>query len=370
MKKLTLTFILCSLGFVIISASRPVEDKFGFKKGTPDIKSISAIAFGSDGLLFLGDSKSATILAVDTKDKVSQPTPVKVDIKNIDQKMAAALGTEVKNIRIKDMAVNPISKKIYFAIENIDGIPLVLILEGEKLQSFSLKDVYYSAASIANVPTEDQKDRGGRSLRESIISDLQVKNGQVLVSGISNKEFSSTFRKITFPFSEKQDQASLEIYHAAHGKYETNSPIKTFTTATLNGKDYLVASYTCTPLVLFPMEQLEAGKHIKGRTVGEFGAGNSPIDMITITKGGSSFLVIANSSRPVMRVKYKNIESYEGSLTEPIKESFSTAGVDFVNLPVTNVIQMDQLDEKTVLILQRKSNGDLDLLTLADWLIS
>jgi hypothetical protein len=38
----------------------------------------------------------------------------------------------------------------------------------------------------------------------------------------------------------------LEIYHAAHGQYETYAPIKTITTAELNGKKYLVASFTCT----------------------------------------------------------------------------------------------------------------------------
>jgi hypothetical protein len=92
--------------------------------------------------------------------------------------------------------------------------------------------------------------------------------------------------------------------------------------------------------------------------------------MITVKKGDNSFLVMANSSRPVMRVKYKNIESYEGSLTEPVKESFSTAGVDFVTLPVVSVLQMDKMDDSKVLVLQRKSNGDLDLSVLNDWMFS
>ena len=104
--------------------------------------------------------------------------------------------------------------------------------------------------------------------------------------------------------------------------------------------------------------------------MGEFGAGNSPIDMITVTSKDNSYLLMANSSRPVMRVNYKKIATYEGSLTEPIKESFSTAGVDFVTLPVVSVLQMDKLDDTKVLILQRKSNGDLDLSTLTDRLFS
>lgn len=131
----------------------------------------------------------------------------------------------------------------------------------------------------------------------------------------------------------------------------------------MNGKKYLVASYTCTPLVLFPLDELKPGTHVKGRTVAEFGAGNSPIDMVTMKKDGNSYLFMANSNRPVMRVSYQNMAAYQGTLTEPIKESYGTAGVSFVNLPTVNVLQMDKLDEGQVVVLQRRANGDLDLWT-------
>lgn len=370
MKKVIYGIAMSTVFILLIAANLSSENSYGMKKGTPGIKSISALAFGPDGILFIGDSKSASVFAIDTKDKTAAVKADNVEIKNIDEKIAASLGTEVKNIKIRDIAVNPLSKKIYCAVENMDGTPVLLKLEGDKIQPVSLKDIQFSTTSIANVPGEDQKDNRGRLLRESVISDLHYADGKVMLSGISNQEFSSTFRTIAFPFTDKQQQSSLEIYHAAHGKYETNSPIRTFTTATLNGKKYLVASYTCTPLVLFPMDELQPGKHVKGRTVGEFGAGNSPIDMITINKGDNSYLVMANTSRPLMRVNYKKIATYEGSLTEPVKESFSTAGVDFVTLPVVSVLQMDKLDDSKVLVLQRQSNGDLNLLTLNDWLFS
>ena len=119
---------------------------------------------------------------------------------------------------------------------------------------------------------EDAKDDRGRSLRTLTITDLGFYKDKVMVTGLSNQEFSSSFRSIPFPFKDSQDQASLEIYHAAHGKYETNSPIKTFTPAVVGDKEYLIASYTCTPLVLFPMAELKAGKHVKGRTVAELGS--------------------------------------------------------------------------------------------------
>jgi hypothetical protein len=348
---------------LLMGANRSVKNAYGFENGTPSIQSMNALAFGPDGILFIGDSKSTAIFAIDTKDKIAVEKATAIEIKNLDQKIAAQLGTEAKNITIQDMVVNPVSKKIYCAVQHSDGTPVLLSLEGDRIQSVSLKNILYSRVSIANAPAADAKDRGGRSLREMVISDLNFAEGSVMVSGLSNQEFSSTFRRIPFPFTGKQEQASLEIYHAAHGRYETNAPIRTFTTAELNGKKYLVASYTCTPLVLFPLDDLKPGKHVKGRTVAEFGAGNSPLDMITMKKGDDTFLVMSNSNRPVMRVKYKNIETYEGTLTEPIKESYATAGVDFVTLPAVNVVQLDKLDESQVMVLQRRANGDLDLWT-------
>ncbi len=363
--KQTLLPIAAALSIVLLVAytNRSTSVLSGFETGTPEVKSINALAFGPEGVLFIGDSKSASVFAIDTKDAQAVETAKPVEIKNIDQKIAALLGTEAKNITIQDMVVNPLSKKVYCAVQSGSGAPVLLKIDGENIQPVSLKDIQFSMVALNNAPSEDAKDQRGRPLRVWAISDLNYADGKVMVSGLSNQEFGSTFRSIGFPFTNKQDQSSLEIYHAAHGQYETNSPIKTFTTAELNGKKFLVASYTCTPLVLFPIEDLKTGTHVKGRTVGEFGAGNSPLDIITMKKGNESFLIMANSDRPVMKIKYKDIETYQGSLTEPIKENFSTAGVPYVSFPMVNVLQLDKLDETQFVFLQRRANGDLDIRT-------
>ena len=366
MRKLYYALAIGLTALLLTASTHRNAPPTGFVNGTPAIQTISSLAFGPDGIIFIGDSKSASVFAVDTKDKTSLDKAAAVDIKNVDQKIAAVLGTEPKNISILDVAVNPVSKKIYCAVQTADNSTVLLTIEGDKIAPVSLKDVSYSSVSINNAPAEDAKDQRGRPLRVSSVTDLNYADGKVYVSGLSNQEFSSTFRSIPFPFVNKQDQASLEIYHAAHGRYETYAPIRTFTTAQLNGKKYLVASFTCTPLVLFPLDELKTGTHVKGRTVGEFGAGNSPLDIITMKKGDESILLMANSSRPVMRVKYKNLETYEGSLTEPVAESYATAGVSFVTLPMTNVLQIDRLDDSQVLVLQRKANGDLDLWSSGD----
>lgn len=352
-------------GIVLLAATyKPaVTSPYGFTKGTPAIKSISALSFGKDGILFIGDSKSASVFAVDTKDAKNNAAPAAVTIDNIDQKIAAALGTQKENISIMDMAVNPLSKKIYIAVQYTDGTPALLSIENNELKAVPMKDVAFSSIVLNDVNAEDAKDARGRPLRISTISDIEFANGKVFLSGLSNKEFSSTFRSIPFPFTTSQDQASLEIYHASHGRYETTSPIRTFTTGKIHGKDYLIASYTCTPLVLFPLDELKAGAHVKGRTVAEMGAGNSPIDMTTLTKNGETVLLMANTARAVSEINYKTIEAFEGTLTEKVS---GTAGTDFKLLPAyTGVMQMDKMDNRLVMI-RKKANGDIDLLTVDD----
>lgn len=182
-----------------------------------------------------------------------------------------------------------------------------------------------------------------------------------MVSGLSNKEFSSTFRSIPFPFKDSQDYASLEIWHAAHGQYETFAPIKTFDIITLDGKDHLMASYTCTPLVLFPMDELKGGKHLKGRTVAELGSGNSPLDMVSYEKEGKQYFLMSNTNRPIMRIPYDNIANFKESMTEPVEQFAVAEGVAYDNLPMVNVLQMDKLSDNSVVYLQRTSSGDLVL---------
>jgi hypothetical protein len=367
MKKGIITCIgAISILLLVSYISRPASVPAGFIKGTPEIKSISTLAFGPNGILFIGDSKSAGIFAVDTKDIEPVNAAKEVEVKNIDDKIAAFLGTEAKNISIRDLKVNPISKKIYCAVQSSDGSPVLLIINGDQIQPVSLKDVMYSSIMLNNAPAEKDTNKWGMRLRLASISDMNYNDGKLLVSGLSNQEFGSSFRSIPFPFKNEQYQSSLRIYHAAHGQYETEAPIETFTTADLNGKNYLIASYTCSPLVLFPLTDLKPGVKVEGRTVGEMGAGNRPLDMITMKKGNDLFLIIANSDRPVMKVKYKDIESYQGSLTTQVKEAFATAGVPYISFPFVGVTQLDKLDDTQFVFLQRKSNGELDLRTVSN----
>jgi hypothetical protein len=131
----------------------------------------------------------------------------------------------------------------------------------------------------------------------------------------------------------------------------------------LNSEPHIIASYTCTPLVLFPLKELKKGEHVVGRTVAELGNRNTPLDIISMEKGGKAYILMANSSRAMMKISYEHLEAFKDGLTTPVEENSATAGIDFIALPLVNVLQLDKLDDSRFVMLQRKADGDLDLLT-------
>ena len=363
MKKILFSIVLCGTVLLTLSAikksSNPLTENF--ITGDTQIASINSLSFGPDGILFIGDSKNAAIYALDTKDSEAKDSSEEINIEDFDSKIAASLGTNIDNIKITDMAVNPISKSVYFSVNITDGTPVLLKLNGDNLENVSLKKASYSKIELVDPAGVDDKDSRGRELRQWAIADMMYHDGNVMVSGLSNKEFKSTFRSIPFPFTNSQDYASLEIWHAAHGRFETYAPIKSFNVINVEGEDHLLASYTCTPLVIFPLKNLNGNNHIKGRTIAELGAGNSPLDMIVFEKDGKQKIFMSNTNRPVMRFSYDDIVNFKESITEEVQEFAATEGVEYDNLPFVHILQMDNLDNENAIFLMRDSDGDLVL---------
>jgi len=351
MKKTYLFLAAGVIGLLLFAGiNRKPALPYGFITGTPEIKSITSLTFGPTGVLFIGDSQSAMVFAVDTKDTKKAPAKP-YELQNVDAKIAEVLGTTKENIAIIDIAVNPVSKKLYIAV-TASGAPVLLTLDNSNaIKAVSLKDINYSSVELNDAPTK----------RITSISDMGFADGKLMVSGLCNKEFSSSFRTITFPFTGKQeDESTLEMYHTSHGRYETTSPIRTFSTTVIDGKSYVIASYTCTPLVLFAMDEMKPGAHVKGRTIAEMGNMNTPSDMIWLKENGQNYLVMANSARPAVKVSYDDIQKFQGSLTQPMPTFGGTA---FTKLPYEKVLQLDKLDDDKAVLIQKKDNGEVDLWT-------
>lgn len=347
------------LGAATLSIGHAADLTEGMKKGTPDLKSAGPATFAPQGILLLGDSQGATVFAIATGDTASGSPAQPLNIERIDEQIAALLGTSPKEITINDLAVNPETGNAFLTVSRGTGPaakPVIIRVDASgKLGEFSLADKLFSLASIPNAA----QDKG----RQEVTTDLQFVDGQVIVAGLSNEEFASQLRVLAFPFAKVEPGASVEIFHGAHGKYETRSPVRTFAVYNIGGEPNVLAAYTCTPLVKFPVSDLKSGTKVQGTTVAELGNRNKPLDMIVYQKDGKDYLLMANSSRGVMKVNVENIDK-EAGITAKIA---NTAGLPYETIAeLQGVVQLDKWGDAQALILtQEPATKVMTLRTIA-----
>jgi hypothetical protein len=222
----------------------------------------------------------------------------------------------------------------------------------------SLQSMKFSKLELPNAPTANPNDR--RNARGSSITDMAFSDGRLWIAGLSSEEFSSKLRSVPYPFSSVDAGTSVEIFHGNHGALETRSPVYTFIPYTIDSKPYVIASYTCTPLVKFSMESLKGSK-VVGTTIAELGAGNRPIDMVVYTKGGRDFLLMSNTRRGVMKIPTEQFGSAP-PISAPVNDK-SGIGYETVT-SMTGIEQLDLLDSGHSLVLAR-ANGALNLSAVA-----
>jgi hypothetical protein len=333
------------------------------KKGTPELKSAGPLTFGPDGILFVGDTQGAAVYAIDTGDRTPAASKGAINVSDLRAKIAALLGTDPKQVMVNDMAINPASGKAYLSVargRGPDAAPVILrVGSNGKLEEVALDSVRFAKADIPNAPGPKQMQKG-QPLRNLSITDLAYADGRVFLAGLSNEEFSSRLLAIPFPFTDGVDGASVEIYHGSHGQLETRSPIRTFVAYHIKGEPYLLAAYTCTPLVKVPVADLKAGAHVKGKTIAELGNRNTPLDMVVYQKGGKDYILMTNTSRGMMKVTTDGAES-----VTPIESRVSDkAGLTYDTIEgMKDVAQLDSLDQGRAVILRDKE-GTLNLETI------
>lgn len=363
----TLAFVTLAL-VAFFGISRPVvaKDDFGLETGAVALKSAGPLAFGPPGILFVADPLAATVYAIDTGDRKGEPDAVAMDIDNIDAKLAGMLGIEKSEVNIVDLAVNPATAATYLSVSRGRGpqaeAVLAQILPTGEVEVLDLENVTMAKSQIPNPPDATAKDRRGAPLRTMSVTDLAFLNSQVVVAGLSNEEFASNLRSIPFPFQKSAAGTSVEIFHGAHGRYETNSPVRTLAPITIQGEAFVVAAYTCTPLVKFPLSKLKSGEKVRGVTVAELGNRNRPLDMVVYERDDKEFILMANSARGVMKISTEDIERAEG-IEERIQ---GTAGQPYETVDGLNgVVQLDRLNQASAVILMQMEDGARHLKTIA-----
>jgi hypothetical protein len=323
----------------------------------PSLTSIGPMSFGPNGVLFASDPMAATLYAVTLGRETSGARPGTANVAAIDQKIAALLGTAAADVRIADMAVEPASRNTFVAVmrgQGPDAKPAIVRVDGAgAIALVSLDTATFTSVTLPSPAAVNPNGRGGRA---QSITDLAFSNGRVYLSGLSNEEFASKLYSIAYPFATADKGTSVEIFHGNHGQLETRSPVMAFVPLSIANQPHLVAGYTCTPLVKFPVSALTSGTgKVLGTTMAELGAGNQPLDIISYTKGGQQFLLMANSSRGVMKI---NTASFAAASHIGARVAEETGGVPFEKIAaMTGVVQLDQLDADRSVVIARGSDG-------------
>jgi hypothetical protein len=327
--------------------------------GKAELKSAGSLAFGPDGVLFVGDTAGAAIWALDVQDNKMGKGASSIEIKGIGDKIAAMLGTAPDQILINDTAVNPASKNVYISVSRgrgPDAVPVILRVDAAgKMSEVALDNIAHSSVKFSDAPAPAANGR-----QVETITSIAYVDGNVIVAGLSNEAFSSTLRSIPFPFTSAGKGAGIEIYHGSHGRFETAAPVRTFIPYEINHQKEILAAYTCTPLVKIPVSELKPGAQVKGVTIAELGNRNKPLDMIVYDKDGKHFILMANSSRGVMKLQADGLETYK-----PITAQTEVTGVPYETIAALKDVQhLKKLNDTTALILQG-AGSSMDLRTIA-----
>jgi hypothetical protein len=335
-------------------------------EGKVQLMSAGPMTFGPAGILFVGDSVGASIVAIDTADTKAPASAVKINVEGIDAKIAAMVGIAADQIIINDVTVNPVSKNVYVSASRgrgPDAAPLIMKVDAAgKITPVSLDNARHASVSLVDAPVAAPNAR--QNPRMQTVTGLAYMNGNVMVAGLSNEEWSSALRSIPYPFKTAAPGATVKIWHSSHGRFETESPVRTFVPYTMAGQQYILAAYTCTPLVKIPVNQLKPGAKVEGEEIADLGAGNQPLDMVPYTKDGHNYILIANSAFGVLKLKADKIETYP-TIASPTRTD--VAGVPFDKISdLTNVKHLAAFDSSNVLIVTAKPGaGAVNLTTVA-----
>ena len=350
----------------------------------PTFQYMGPLTFGPDGALFAADAQDVSVFALQLGAAAERGTPGTRRVDGIDGKIAALLGTDAANIQITDLAVHPKTRNAFISVvrgQAPRSNSVLLKVDGAgALEVISLDKVKYSKVKLPNPPGEitPLPLANGREFPVpnypgtkpphpafgiQTITDIQYSQGRLWIAGLSNEDFASKLRSVVYPFSTADSGVSVEIYHASHGQMETRSPVYSFLPQEIDGEDYIVAGYLCTPLVTIPMKDLmKEGQKVVGKTIAELGNQNRPLDMISYRKNDRDFILMSNTARGVMKFATDTFASAPAINTRIP----GTGGVPFETIEsITGVEQLARLDDENALVIARSASETLDLQLVA-----
>jgi hypothetical protein len=336
-----------------------------------DIRSISRLAAGPGNVLFVADWKTARVHAITLQDAAQKPPGTAFNILDLEPLLSKQVGGA--RITVEDMVVRPGTAEVYVALSyGAARMPaLIVVTSDQKARRIDLKSATSTSIELRDAPATDYEFWREMPERSFTVTDMKWHDGELFIAGLSNQEFASTLRRVKYPFDSQQSITSVEIYHTGHNLIETRAPIRAMSFASWGGKPYLVAAYTCTPLVTIPLDDLKDGAHIRGKTIAEFGYGNTPADMISYTRTErgktEDFLMLLNFERGASVIPVSHVEAASaGPGFNKMVPFGQVTGVDATAAPLAGALRLDNLDEKSFIVVRRRLEMDaLQLVTVS-----
>ena len=333
----------------------------------------TVMTFSPDGTLFVADSGTGKIHSMTPPAATNPAAKAPYNLKRVDGKLAALLGTASRNVRIRDMAVHPTTKELYLAVGRVTGdtyasaIVVVNQTGTPRLLDVSgpMKEVQLPFAPAKGFAFYDEVPA-----RDLSITDLEFHDGTLYVAGLSNADFSSSLWTVPVPFGAKVATTTVEIYHAVHNQQETRAPIRTMKIVQLNGEAHLVAAYTCTPLVVFPLSAIKDGAHLVGKTIGELGYGNTPGDLVAFTAQGPKqqayevlFLSNKNQSAQVIGMQAIAAATKKAGLSKPVMIP-KKVDLGATAAPMVGIMHIEDQDGYHLVSVRRDvAEGDVEIVS-------
>lgn len=330
------------------------------------IQTAAKLAFDDAGTLYIADWKAARIYAVKVPHASAAPA-APFNLQDVQKPIASALKVKEASLRFDDLAVQPGTGIAYVsvtaggkaAVVSIDAAGTVRRLPTSDLKTF---------AAIGDLPAADGRFWHDLPAPALTVTDMKYHSGKLYLAGLSNRNFASALRVFDLPLRGKAKTATVEMYHPVHDQVETRAPIRAMTFATVDGVPSMVAAYTCTPLVLIPLDAIEDGAHIVGKTIGEMGWGSAPTGMVSYKLGDQEMVLLANSSRSADLMSVSDIarQAKLPGLAAPVSVPDKPyAGVKASMAPMSAVTRFDNLDDKLLLALRRDgASGAMQLVTI------